>query len=171
MLDRQDVEDCVKRISRGIDRFDRELFLSGYHADGVIDVGDFVGPPDRVYAAGAELHERGQSATQHYLTNHACEVEGDVAHAETYWLYAGANRDGTTALVGGRYLDRLERRDGAWRIAFRRAVLEWATEAPAAAVALFENVPDLNANGAPARSREDPSYRRPLVNRRATSLA
>ena len=36
-------------------------------------------------------------------------------------------RDGkTTMLMGGRYLDRLERRDGAWGIALRRCTIEWA---------------------------------------------
>ena len=44
------------------------------------------------------------------------EIDGDVAHAETYWFYGAKNRDGSNWLAGGRYLDRLERRDGAWRI-------------------------------------------------------
>jgi hypothetical protein len=30
----------------------------------------------------------------------------------------------------------------------------------------FADVPDINGNGAPARSKEDPSYQRPLINRR-----
>jgi len=31
----------------------------------------------------------------------------------------------------------------------------------------FADVPDIDGNGAPSRSRSDPSYQRPLVNRRA----
>jgi len=31
----------------------------------------------------------------------------------------------------------------------------------------FASVPDIHGNGAPSRSTGDPSYQRPLVNRRA----
>jgi len=166
LLDRQDIFDCVTRVSRAIDRFDRQLFLSAYHPDAVIDAGGLVGEPASVYDAGAALHESGQSSTLHHLTNHSCEVDGDLAHAETYFLYVGRNRDGTNWAAGGRYVDRLERRDGAWRIALRCTVMEWSGMIPVAEVPLFENVPDLHLNGIPSRSKEDLSYRRPLINRR-----
>jgi hypothetical protein len=166
LLDRQDIFDCLKRVSRGIDRFDRELFLSAYHPDAIIDAGEFVGEPRAVYEGGAALHEAGQSSTIHHLTNHVCELDGDTAHAETYFLYVGRNRDGSNWAAGGRYADRLERREGIWKIAFRYTVLEWSGAVPANAVPLFENVPDAHLNGVPSRSREDPSYRRPLTNRR-----
>ena len=166
MLDRQDILDCIMRISRAIDRFDRALFLSGYHPDAVIDAGEFVGDPATVYDGGAALHEQGQSTTLHNLTNHTCEIDGDVAHAETYWLYNGLNRDGSNWVAGGRYVDRLERREGEWRIAFRCTLLEWSGTIPKANVPLFDNVRQVNLNGVSVRNREDPSYRRPLVNRR-----
>ena len=169
-LDRQDILDCVTRISRAIDRFDRDLFLSGYHPDAVIDAGGFVGDPAKVYDGGAALHEQGQSSTLHHLTNHTCEIDGDVAHAETYWQYTGRNRDGTNWVAGGRYVDRLERRQGEWKIAFRCTLLEWSGTIPAATVPLFENVPDVHVNGVSSRSKEDPSYRRPLINRRLMQL-
>ena len=166
LLDRQDVLDCVKRVSRGIDRFDRDLFLSGYHPDAVIDAGEFVGVPEKVYEGGAALHEQGQSSTLHHLTNHTCEIDGDIAHAETYWLYAGRNRDGTNWVAGGRYVDRLERRDSQWKIAFRCTLLEWSGTIPASTVPLYENAPDAHVNGMSSRSKADPSYRRPFINRR-----
>lgn len=168
LLDRQDILDCISRISRAIDRFDRELFLSGYHADAVIDAGGFVGDPATVYDGGAALHEQGQSVTLHHLTNHTCELDGDTAHAETYWFYVGRNRDGTNWAAGGRYADRLERRAGQWKVAFRCTLLEWSGTLPVSNVPLFENVPDVAVNGMSARSKDDPTYRRPLLNRRET---
>ena len=33
LLDRQDITDCLTRFSRGMDRFDRDLFLSAFHPD------------------------------------------------------------------------------------------------------------------------------------------
>ncbi len=169
MLDRQDILDSLNRICRGMDRFDRALFLSGYHEDAVIDAGSLVGPPAEVYERGAELHEHGQTATLHNLLNHYCEIEGDTAHAETYYFYTGCNRDGSNWLAGGRYIDRLERRDGAWRIAFRYTLVEWSSSVEGNSVPLFDQVPDLRVNGEPSRSADDPSYRRPLVNRRSLS--
>ena len=166
LLDRQSILDCVTRVSRAIDRFDRDLFLSGYHADAVIDAGEFVGDPATVYDGGAALHEQGQSSTLHHLSNHTCEIDGDVAHAETYWQYTGRNRDGTNWVAGGRYVDRLERREGEWKIVFRCTLLEWSGTIPTATVPLFENLPDAHVNGMSSRSKEDPSYRRPFVNRR-----
>lgn len=166
LLDRQDIYDCLKRVSRGIDRFDRDMFLSGYHPDAVIDAGQFVCDPATTYDGGEKLHAAGQSATLHHLTNHVCELDGDVAHAETYFLYVGRNRDGTNWAAGGRYNDRLERRGGVWKIAFRYTIIEWSGSVPENEVPLFANVPDLHLNGVPSRSRDDPSYRRPLTNRR-----
>lgn len=170
LLDRQDIYDSIKRVSRAIDRFDRELFVSAYHPDALIDAGSFVGAPGQVYDGGAALHDEGQSSTIHHLTNHVCEIDGDTAHAETYFLYVGRNRDGTNWAAGGRYNDRLERRDGAWKIAFRYTILEWSGMVPETQVPLFKDVPDVHRNGTPARSREDPSYRRPLTNRRELHL-
>ncbi len=167
LLDRQDIFDCLQRISRAIDRFDKALFLSGYHPDAVIDAGSLVGHPDEVYDHGAELHEHGQSSTLHHLLNHSCDIDGDLAHGETYFLYTGVNRDGSNWAAGGRYIDRLERRDGEWRVAFRYTLIEWSGAIPTSRVPLFENVADLHANGAPSRDRGDPSYRRPLTNRRS----
>lgn len=165
LLDRHDIVDCLARFSRGIDRFDRELFLSAFHPDAIIDAGAFVGGPEDLYDWASGLHERGQTSTRHYLLNHTCEIEDGVAHAETYYLFSGRNRDDTNWVAGGRYVDRLELRSGAWRIALRCNALEWSGMIPSEPIP-FQDVPDVHRNGAPSRSREDPSYRRPLTNRR-----
>ena len=166
LLDRQDILDCIEQVSRAIDRFDKQLYVSAFHADAIIDAGGFVGGPEKVYDGGAALHEQGQSSTLHYLMNHRCEIDGDTAHTETYYLYLGRNRDETNWAAGGRYIDRLERREGLWKIAFRCTIIEWSGMIPSTTVPLFENVPDLHLNGRPSRSTEDPSYRRPMTNRR-----
>ena len=51
LLDRQDILDCLIRFSRGMDRFDRELFLSAFHADATIAAGSFVGGPQALYTS------------------------------------------------------------------------------------------------------------------------
>ena len=165
LLDRQDIFDCLLRFCRGMDRFDRDLFLSAFHADCVIAAGPFVGGPVKLYAWASELHDHGQKATMHYLLNHNCDIDGEVAHTETYYVFAGRNRDDTNWLAGGRYIDRLERRDGAWKIAVRTNAIEWSGMAPSTPIP-FGDIPGVHLNGVASRTPEDPSYRRPLTNQR-----
>ena len=165
LLDRQDILDCLIRFCRGMDRFDRELFLSAFHADAVIAAGPVVDGPEALYDWASKLHEQGQSATHHNLLNHSCDVDGNVAHTETYYLFVGRNRDETNWMAGGRYIDRLERRDGGWKIGLRTNAIEWSGLVPTLPIP-FAEVPDIHLNGAPSRSKEDSSYRRPLTNKR-----
>jgi hypothetical protein len=169
LLDRQAILDCLTRFSRGMDRFDRELFLSAFHADATIAAGEFVGGPADLYPWAARLHEQGQIATHHNLLNHSCEITGNVAHAETYYLFVGRNRDDSNWMAGGRYIDNLEKRGGQWKIALRTNAVEWSGMVPTMPIP-FADVPDIHLNGAPSRSSADPSYQRPLINRRKIHL-
>lgn len=166
LLDTQDILDCLTRFSRGMDRFDRELFLSAFHEDATIAAGPFVGSPGDCYDWAVPMHDAGQVATHHNLLNHSCEIEGDTAYSEIYYLFVGRNRDETNWMAGGRYVDRFERRDGAWRIAFRTNAIEWSGTVPTMPIP-FADVPDIDANGSASRDRGDISYQRPLINRRA----
>lgn len=169
LLDRQQILDCLVRFSRGMDRFDRELFLSAFHGDATIAAGAFVGGPADLYDWASRLHEQGQAATHHNLLNHSCDLDGDVAHTETYYLFVGRNRDDSNWVAGGRYLDRLERRDGQWKIALRTNAIEWSGMVPTMPIP-FLDVPDIHLNGAPARDATDPSYQRPLLNKRKPQI-
>jgi hypothetical protein len=165
LLDRQDIVDCLTRFSRGMDRFDRDLFLSAFHPDAIIAAGEFVGGPMPLYEWASNLHETGQFSTSHNLLNVTCDIDGDTAHTETYYLFVGRNRDGTNWIAGGRYIDRLERRAGVWKIVLRCNAIEWSCMVSAADIP-FANVPGIHLNGIASRSKEDISYRRPLTNRR-----
>jgi hypothetical protein len=169
LLDRQDILDTLTRFSRGMDRFDRETFLSAFHPDATIAAGPFVGGPEELYDWASAMHAQGQVATHHNLLNLTCEIDGDTAHTELYYLFVGRNRDETNWIAGGRYIDRLERRDGTWRIALRTNAIEWSGMVPTTDIP-FADVPGIHDNGAPVRGRDDPSYRRPLTNRRARHI-
>jgi SnoaL-like domain len=166
LADRQDILDCLNRFSRGMDRFDRELFLSAFHTDATIAAGVYVGGPKPLYAWAQDLHNQGQVATHHGMLNHTCDTQGDTAHTETYYLFVGRNRDDSNWIAGGRYIDRLEKRAGVWRIALRTNVIEWSGLLPTMPLP-FADVPGIHGNGAPVRSQDDPSYQRPLTNKRA----
>jgi hypothetical protein len=56
-----------------------------------------------------------------------------------------------------------------WKIALRTNAIEWSGIVPTMPLP-FADVPDLHADGAPSRSGQDPSYRRPLVTTRAWNV-
>ena len=166
LLDRVEILDCIHRYARGMDRLDRELARSAYHDDAIDEHGGFVGPVDG-FLDWAFAYHAGQVRHQHYVTNHSVELDGDVAHAETYYVFVGTDRDPEVPLyvAGGRYIDRFERRAGRWAIAARVCLVEWMTEfasgLPPAAVEFIATF------GTVARDRSDSSYERPLIPRRA----
>jgi hypothetical protein len=158
LLDRQAIHDCVQRYARGLDRHDDELTASAYHADALDHHGGFTGTPEQFIPWANELHASEWIAHQHFICNHTVEIDGDVAHAESYVLGVLRRKDGMRVDIGGgRYVDRLERRDGEWRIAARDVVVEWVCEADGSS-ALFS--PEGYTPG--TWDRSDVSYRRPL---------
>lgn len=163
LWDKAKIREVVTTYCRGVDRMDRDIFLSAYHPDAVDDHGFFVGGPEDFWRWVNRYHTNAQTSHQHIITNHSCEIDGEVAHAETYWMMAGMDaKDGTLTLGGGRYIDRFEKRDGEWRIAARKCVAEWGgTPAPSKVPPEFMAM--LRESGTIARDRRDSSYERPMV--------
>lgn len=107
------------------------------------------------------MHTAAARSHTHNITTHTCEIDGDTAHAESYVVVALLGHDGRTAhLMSGRYLDRLERRDGTWRISVRRSTVELALTADASLLqtSFFTKQGFLKGTRDPA----DLSYQRPL---------
>ncbi len=170
LLDKQDIQECLTRFSRGMDRFDRDSYLSAFWDDAVMAAGPYVGDAAGCWEWAVPMHEAGQILTHHNLLNVTIDVTGDEAHSECYYMFVARNRDESLWLAGGRYIDRLERRtnssgQGEWRIALRTNIIEWGCLPPAMPLP-FGDVPDIAANGVTSRSKDDPSYQRPLLNRR-----
>lgn len=128
LLARQEIADVIYRYARGIDRLDFELVRSCYHPDAYDDHGAFKGTVDEFVAAAESWLPR-WTATQHFMGNMLIEVQGDVARAETYAVAyhrrEDAEGDGKDDVMGIRYVDRFECRDGDWRIAHRVVATEW----------------------------------------------
>ncbi|XVQ06491.1 nuclear transport factor 2 family protein [Spirillospora sp. CA-255316] len=162
LKDRTEILDCVARHARGCDRHDEELITSTYHPDGLDEHGysvnpgpDYAGWANPVHAATSQIH-------LHNITTHSCEIDGDVAHCESYSLGILLGKDGRTVhVLNGRYLDRLERRDGRWRIALRRSTVEVMFTADASLLqsSFFKKQGYLKGTW----DKDDLSYRRPLL--------
>ena len=157
LIDRQEILDAIHRYARALDRHDDELLRSVFHADAIDNHGPWVGPREEfVQWANHECHNK-LDAHMHHITTHHCEIEGSVAHTESYVLFVHRHKDGRTVLVGGgRYIDRLEKREDEWRIAVRRLVMDYRYYADGSTFSESDGYP----NG--MQDATDISYQRPL---------
>jgi hypothetical protein len=160
LSDRQEIYDCICRYARGVDRHDPEIILSVYHADALDEHGKQVHYMDTFPHWATTCHDEAYDLHTHNITSHLCEIDGDVAHAESYVMFGLARKhEPRTVLGGGRYIDRLERRDGKWAIALRKCLVDWMLEGDAThKTERFKNLG--YAKG--AHDRTDPAYHRPL---------
>lgn len=159
--DRAQILGCIARHARGCDRHDADLITSAYHPDAVDEHGnatntgtDYADWANTAHAATSQVHT-------HNITTHTCDIDGDVAHCESYSIVVLLGADGRTAqFISGRYLDRLERRDGHWRIAVRRSTVEimFTADARALQSRFFTDQGYLKGT----RDTTDLSYLRPL---------
>lgn len=126
-LQREKIRDCVARLARGEDRRDAELIKASYWPDSITDYGVFAGNFDD-YLAWVVPGSPAIPVTQHVLGQSVIELDGEVARVETQVIsyhrinMGEAERD---TCIGGRYLDRMEQRDGEWRIAQRTMLYDW----------------------------------------------
>ena len=122
----------LTRYARGIDRCDLETLKSVWWPEATADYGrGAVNALEWAETALASLSK--MRRTQHMLGNMLIELAGAEADAETYCRAYHELEDDAgrrEMVVGGRYLDRLERRDGEWRILQRRYVMDWNTNTP-----------------------------------------
>ncbi|MDX2158428.1 MAG: nuclear transport factor 2 family protein [Hyphomicrobiaceae bacterium] len=166
LIDKDEIRDLMARYCRGVDRADWDLVRSTYHPDAYDDHGDYKGGVDG-FIAFARSRTGGATQVMHFLGECLIEFASrDVAVAETYFFTAhtlgpeaqrqyGATGDRGPVQLShyGRYADRVERRDGAWRIAHRIVIFETTR------LALGE-VPPLKADWARfSRNTSDPIYR------------
>jgi hypothetical protein len=121
LLDRQQIYEVLTRYCRGVDRGDVELIRSVYHADATDDHGMFKGLGVD-FASWIVEFLKDWKQCQHFIGNFNCNLQGDVAHTETYCLSISDDGQGHNSAVYNRYIDRFERRKGEWKIADRLIV-------------------------------------------------
>jgi hypothetical protein len=127
LIDREAIRDVITRVARGEDRRHAGLLQSAYWPDATIDFGVMTGGFDD-YLSWCVPGSPDIPVTQHNLGQCMISLRGDSAKTETYVTSyhrvktPGGERD---TAMGGRYLDRLEKRDGEWRIAARIMIYDW----------------------------------------------
>jgi len=143
LLDKEEIKDTLLTYCRGVDRRDWDLVRAAYHADAYDDHGGYKG---NVAGFLEWLERRHHTIEQsmHFIGN--CKIDflsADVAVAETYcvayqrygqeaietiklWLGDEPVQAGMKVVVElvCRYIDRMERRQGSWKIAERVVAIE-----------------------------------------------
>jgi hypothetical protein len=166
LCDKQAITEVIYRYARALDRCDLELLRSCFHPDSTHDHGEFEGPSMKFCDWAIELLLR-LTATQHHVGNILIELERDIAFSEAYWVAyhripADAGGSGVVAgrgeetdlLIGGRYIDRFERRNAIWKIARRVGIHDWQRFEPASDAGFFQSDPRKRG----VRGRADVSY-------------
>jgi len=129
LLDKEAIRDCLARFCHGFDRGDADIVKSAYWPDATEDhAGSYEGP---VYPWVDEIVEflRARHSTWKTHGINLIRISGEEADVESY-LFAVSNLpdaagDDRLVLTGARYLDRMQKRAGEWRILRRVAVVDW----------------------------------------------
>lgn len=162
LMDRTAILDCIARNARGCDRHDSALLANSYHENGTDEHGYAVNAGPRYPEYANTVHAAGSAHNMHNITTHTCDIDGDVAHCESYVIGLFLNNDGKSArLIAGRYADRLERKNGEWKIALRRSTVEvlMTGDASILSSSLFTKLGFVRGT----RDQRDVSYQRPLT--------
>lgn len=159
LLDKEAIRELVQIYCRAADRHDHDLMRSLYHEDATDDHGsffkglamDFIDRLPEIQAPMEILH--------HNVTTHNIELHGDRAEGETYILAFHKVKTGEGSfdlLIGGRYFDKYEKRQGRWKFSHRAVVADWANLHDPSIVNLDNPVIQGSHIGKPGTA--DPSY-------------
>jgi hypothetical protein len=130
LLDRGKIRSCLARLARGEDRRNTELIAGSYWPQAVVDHGIFTGTFDE-YLAWVVPGSPDIAVTQHLLGQSVIDLYTDTALVEAHVLAyhrvaaESAHRD---TVIGGRYLDWMDKVCNEWRISRRTMVYDWVQD-------------------------------------------
>jgi hypothetical protein len=166
---KQQITEVIYRYCRGIDRMDRAMALSAFHAGAVVDFGElFQGNCTDLMDRAWAVHET-MLAHSHQVSNILIELDGNRAVSESYYtaaLRTLGEHESIVQLTGrGRYLDEWSCRDGRWAMDRRVVVRDFSDRRTvtdgsfaAGAVSLVDTDGSFVTASSARRDESDPSY-------------
>ncbi|MDB5725138.1 MAG: nuclear transport factor 2 family protein [Novosphingobium sp.] len=157
MLDHHEIRILLAEYVHGCDRADAAHMGSVYWDDSWDDHGITQAPGPEFARVMTERILTDSDTLSHLLGQSLIKVDGETAGVETYFIAVTTviAADGTRSCnqLGGRYVDRLERREGQWKVKHRIAMRDWSISLT------VEQDSYIRANLTPGqRSQQDPSY-------------
>jgi len=132
LLAKESIRDLTYRLAHAIDRRDWASMPAYFWPDAELEMegGKALAP---IFIARAKQAYEGArvGVTQHFIGNCLIVVTGRTAVAEIYHQayhrvpLGDRDRD---VLIGGRYIDSFEERNGEWRVSGRKVVFDWFRE-------------------------------------------
>jgi SnoaL-like domain len=130
LLNRDKIRSCLARLARGEDRRNTEIIASSYWPRAIVDHGIFTGTLDE-YLAWVVPGSPDIPVTQHVLGQSVIDLYADTALVETHVLayHRAAVESGyRDTVIGGRYLDWMDKIDNEWRISRRTMIYDWVQD-------------------------------------------
>lgn len=131
LIDRETIRDCLARVARGEDRRDAALLSSAYWPDATDDHGIFLGTFNE-YLAWVVPGAPAVVLTLHTLGQSLIDLRGTSAMVETHvtaYHRINMGSEERDVVIGGRYLDDMQKRHHEWRIAKRTMLYDWVQDA------------------------------------------
>ncbi len=138
LIAKDEIQDCMKRYARGVDRRDWDMVRGCFHSDATDHHGEFRGNSEQFIEWVSTRHEN-LPFSMHYLLNCMIEFASETtAMVETYFwaiqrreeIATDKTVSGTDHEVFGRYIDKFENRGGIWRVANRKVAYDSTRQTP-----------------------------------------
>jgi len=129
MIDEFQLRRLVHAYCRAVDRGDMQQLRDLYDHDATDAHGGFSGGSADLFIEQITAARPYIRSMQHNITTVNFAIAGDAAEGEIYTIavhtLVGAGRD-VDVVVGGRYLDKYEKRSNTWKFIERTIVADWA---------------------------------------------
>lgn len=129
LLAKEEIRDLVLRYCRAIDRRDYVALPALYHSDATDDHSPMYQGSASGYLEWLPSMLETMTVTSHMVQNHLIVVAGEQAEGEvtmiSYHLTKDEQGKDIEIVIGGRYLDAYEKREGVWRFSRRKIVMDW----------------------------------------------
>ena len=128
LLDKQAITELVYSYCNAADRRDYPKLHALYHDDATDDHGGFFKGLAKDFIDQLPEIQESMLILHHNVTTINIKLDGDRGEGEIYVLaYHKVQSDPEPfdLLIGGRYLDQYEKRDGVWKFAHRSVLADW----------------------------------------------
>lgn len=128
LIDRAEILEVMHQYVHACDRSDLPRLLDVYCPESFDNHGGYRGD-GRQFARNVVEGNKDRETMSHLLGQSTIRVDGDKAGCETYFnatITRVENGIRYLDMMGGRYIDQLERHDGKWQVKHRVCTCEWS---------------------------------------------